>query len=276
MDISAIEHSLITNDNKADFQTHMDKFESLEAAALDGMGLKKLHGQPFKLPKELDKMEEASRTEFTSGVHKLLNIRKATSIEELKDVNLRDGLAEGSPYDEGFAKAYKEFVVAEKMNYSDMPKNAKFFNTIMAKLKTDNAAKLAADELKAMQDCDAALTADPDFGSKEKVAEQTELFTRAFKNHLGLDADGALEVGEALARSPYLTKNPKLAKIMLKTFAPLAATAENDGGDGKSKKNTTEKAKAIKGSPSYVALFGASPEDVQAYKDSQKAIKAPA
>ncbi len=42
MDITTIDHPSITAENRESFSTHMEKFESMEDAALDGMALKKL------------------------------------------------------------------------------------------------------------------------------------------------------------------------------------------------------------------------------------------
>jgi hypothetical protein len=263
------EHSTVNDENREAFNKHMVKFATKDDAVADAFGLAKLKGAPFKLPKDLEGMDETARGEFMPAVHKLLNIRHAKSVDELKDVNLKDGLAEGANFDEDFANEYKKFVVENKMNTSDMPKNAKFFNTIMAKLRTDAEAKANKEAVAAREACNKALIEDPDIGSEENLKKQTELFKRAFQKHLNLKADEVEKVGEALAAAPLLTTYPPLAKILLKQFAPLAATAdlEDTGGPdaGKNKIESVER-----GSPSSDAIWGSTEEEKKAYQESIK------
>ncbi len=253
MDISAIEHPSITAENRGDFSTHMEKFDSMEAAALDGMGLKKLQGAAFKLPKDIAGMDEKARGEFMPQVHKLLNIRHAASVDELKDVNLKDGLPDGSPFDENIANMFKEFVVKENLNTSDMPKYSKFFNTLMAELKTEAATKADNDAIKAAENCDAELIKHPDIGSKENLLKMTELFKRAMESeHVGLTADEVKDLGEGLAISK-MTTNPVLQRVLLKQFCPLVAEA-NTELDGQGKPKVGTKTDPDEGSVTYKAL----------------------
>ena len=267
------EHASVTADNRADFTTHMAKFATPADAVADGFGLAKLTGKPFKMPESLDKLpDDAARADFTSQAHKVLGIRKVKSIDDLKDVNLKDGLPDGSPYDEGFATAYKQFVVDEGMNSSDMPKNAKFFNTIMAKLTADGKTKAENDAIAAATSCDEALIAHPDIGSKENLLVLTEQFKRAMTNHMGLSADEVAELGEGLALST-ITKNPVLQRVMLKAIAPLAATATNEGGAGGGG-GDTKPVNPDAGSPTYVALGWSSADEEAAYKERNKQVPA--
>jgi len=246
-------HVSVTDDNRGAFNTAMSKYNSVDDAIIGGFEAQKMAGKPFKLPESIDKLDETSRTEFTSQAHKLFNIRKAANIDDLKDVNLKDGLPEGSPYDENFALAYKQFVVDEKMNTSDMPKNAKFFNSIMGKMKADAATKAESDNLAKAKACDEALIADPDIGSKENLVVMSERFARALKNECGLDADGVEEVADALAESPYLTKNHKLSKILMQKIGALATEAESQGGGAPSKEKEKPKSPHV-GTPTGDAL----------------------
>ena len=267
------EHASVTADNRADFTTHMAKFATPNDVVADGFGLAKLTGKPFKMPESLDKLpDDASRADFTSQANKVLGIRKVKSIDDLKDVNLKDGLPEGSPFDEGLATAFKQFVVDNNLNTSNMPKYSKFFNETMVKAGAAHAAKAEADGLAAATACDEALVAHPDIGSKEKLLEMTELFKRAMTNHVGLNADELAELGEGLTLST-ITKNPVLQRIMLKQFAPLAATAKSEGGaggDGGAEKPANPDA----GSPTYVALGWSDAEEAAAYAERNKQVPA--
>jgi len=138
------------------------------------------------------------------------------------------------------------------MNTSDMPKNAKFFNSIMGKMKADAATKAESDAIAAATKCDESLVAHPDIGSKEKLTEMTELFKRAMTNHVGLSADEVTELGDGLALST-ITSNPVLQRIMLKTFAPLAGEAQSEGGGSPSKEKGKPKSPHV-GTPTGIAL----------------------
>lgn len=246
------EHASITDENKEAFNTAMGKYETQGDALIGGFNAQKLAGKPFKMPESLDKLpDDASRSEFTAQVHKLFGITKAKDIKELVDVNLKDGLPEGSPYNEDFANSFKQFVIDNNLNVSDMPKYAKFFNTAMAKVTADQKAKTESDNISAAESCDKALIAHPDIGSKEKLVEMTELFVRAMKNNVGLTVEETKELADGLALSK-LTTNPVLARVMLKQFASLAAEASSEDGEGGTTK--TEKVPdPDEGSPSYVA-----------------------
>lgn len=225
------EHPSITDENREAFGTSMAKFPTKDDVVVNHIELSKLTGAPFKLPKDLDGMGEEAKADFTSQVNKMFGIIKTKDIKTLADVNLKDGMAEGATYDEDFANSFKQFVVDNSLNVSDMPKYAKFFNEAMAKVAVANATKRENEAIGAATSCEEALIAHPDIGSKENLVKQTELFVRAMKNHVGLTPDEVKELADGLALSK-LTTNPVLARVLLKQFAPLATTADIEGGGG--------------------------------------------
>ena len=245
------EHPSITDENREAFETAASKFETQDDMTVGYYELQKTAGKPFKLPVALDKLpDDTSRAEFTAQAHKLLGISKTKDIAALADVNLKDGLPEGSPYNEEFANSFKQFVIDSNLNVNDMPKYAKFYNTAMAKFAADQKAKTESDAIAAAAKCDEELIAHPSIGSKEKLLELSELFARAMKNHVGLTPDEVEELADGLALSK-LTKNPVLARVMLNQFAPLAATATTERGDGTPKVAPVD---PDEGSKTYVAL----------------------
>lgn len=232
MDVTDIEHPSITAENRAAFSTHMEKFESMEDAALDGMDLKSQTGKPFKFPEAMDKLpDDASRADFTSQAHKLLGIEHAADVAGLADVNLKKGLAEGSPYDETFANAFKQFAVDKKIPKSLLEPLAEFLNLASNKAIGDINAKIAADFATAKQTTDDALAIHKDFGSKEKLDEQAVLMHRALVSNLGLSTEEANGMAEFMRDREGAT-NPVLRRVMLKMLAPLAAESSNEGGGG--------------------------------------------
>ena len=224
------EHESITEENRESFNTAMSKYGSLEDAVVGGFNAQKVAGKPYKLPESLDKLpDDAVRGEFTSQAQKLLGIEYAGNIEDLTDLDLKVGMAEGGEVDENLANAFKDFVVKEKIPKTIAQKMIGYHNQTMAKATEAFATKAEADNLAAATATNEALIAE--FGSKEKVAEQSELLRRAIQNHVGLTPEEYEEMGEAMADS-VLTKNPVMAKVMLKVLAPLAAEGNTDIGKG--------------------------------------------
>lgn len=240
MDISALEHVSITAENRAAFSTHMEKFESMEDAALDGMDLKSQTGKPFKFPEAMDKLpDDASRAEFTSQANKLLGNEFAVDMAGMADVNLKGGLPEGSPYDENFANAFKQFAIDNKISKAKMAKIAEFFNLASTKAIGDMNAKTAADFAAAKKVTDETLAAHEDFGGKEKLDAQTVLLHRALTSNLKLSTEEANGIAEFMRDREGAT-NPVLRRILLKQLAPLAAESDNDGGGGLPKGDKTK------------------------------------
>ncbi len=224
------ENTGVTVENKEGFTKYAERYATEGDAIVAGYNHQKMVGAPFKFPESLDKLpDDASRGEFTSQANKLLGIIKTGDINTLKDVNLKDGMAEGAVYNEDFANSFKQFAVDNSLNVSDMPKIAKFFNESMGKLAIDLKTKSENDAIAAAEACDVALIAHPDIGSKEKLLELTELFARAMTNNVGLSDDEVEELADGLALSKFTT-NAVLSRVILKQFAPLAAEGNTEGG----------------------------------------------
>lgn len=231
MDITGIDNELITDANYDAFSTHMSKFDSFEAAALDGMDLKQQSGKAYRVPETLDGLDDNAKADFSAKARKALGLEHAADLDGLKDVNLKDGLPDGSPYDENFANAFKQFAIDNKIPKSVLGPLAKFFNLASVKAVGDMQSRQAADFAAAKQKAADALASHPDFGSKEKVDEQAVLLHRALTNNLNLNTEEANEIAEFLRDREGAT-NPVLRRVLLKQLAPLAAESSNDGGGG--------------------------------------------
>jgi len=231
--LDTFEHtSLAAPEAQEAFKSAMSKYGSQEDAVVGGFEAMKAVGKPFKLPESLDKLpDDTVRGEFTSQAHKLLGIETAENIEALTELDMKAGQAEGALFDEGLANSFKAFVVEKKINKANAQEMVGFYNQTMAKARIAIAAKAEADKLAAAKTCNEALIAHPDFGSAEKVAEQSELLRRSIQNCPGITPEEYEEVGEELANS-MLTKNPVMARVMLKLLAPLAAEGSTDTGAG--------------------------------------------
>jgi len=239
MDIEGIEHELITDENRGAFATHMEKFDSMEAAALDGMGLKQMQGKPFKFPESMDKLpDDTSRAEFISKAHKLLGVTHADSIDDLGDLDLKLG-STSDAMDDKLAAAFKEFVVSDKIDKATAQKMIGFHNKAMGlSREAFTAAKKAAEDqaaAKLISDkraCNDVLVAHADFATQEALDKQNILLHRALKDNAGISVEEADEMSEFLNDREGAT-NPVLRRLLLKAYAPMAAESSTEGGDGK-------------------------------------------
>ncbi len=239
MDISTIEHSAITSENRASLQTHMEKFDSFEAAALDGMSLKGQMGKPFKLMESMDSLpDDASRADFTTKTNKLLGREFASDIAGLEGLDMKLN-STSDVMDESMAAAFKQFVVEGKISKADAQKSIGFYNKAMASTRERIAAATKAAEDQAATQlvadkraCNDALVAHEDFATQEVVDKQNILLHRALKDEVGISSEDAEDMSEFL-NSREGSTNPVLRRILMKSLAPLAAESSTDGGDGK-------------------------------------------
>ena len=120
-----------------------------------------------------------------------------------------------------------------------------------------------------METCNAEL--ETIFGSKEEVTKQSELFRRAIINHPDVKGtDDAEEIADAMVKGG-LSQNSKLARLMLKTFAPLAAEAGQEGGGGAGGGGGDTPIDPDLGSPSQLATGLCTPAENEAWKARQNA-----
>jgi len=258
--IENFEHASVTDDNRESFSKAMGKYETAEDAIVGGYNAQKTLGSSYRVPESLDSLDDNSKAEFTTKASKLLGIEHAADVAALADINLKKGLPEGSQYDEDFANSFKQFAVDNKIPKSSIEPLAEFFNNASMKAMEAQQAKFEADKQATID----ALIAHSDFGSKEKLDEQTVLLHRALTNHLGLNTEEANNIAEFLSNREGAT-NPVLRRAMLKAMAPLAQeggtlTGDGTGGSGEPKQPTPYEAKKSRWPKSPESEWG-SPTD---------------
>ena len=224
------EHESITEENREAFVKSNKDYATQEAALIGGYNARTGLNNPYRVPEDMDSLDDAGKADFTAKAQKALGIEHAADVAGLSEVNLKKGLPEGSPYDENFATAFKQFAVDKKIPKSVIEPLAEFFNLASIKATGDYQAKQAADFATDKQAADEALVAHADFGTKEKLDEQNVLLHRALVNHLGLNAEESNEMAEFLRDREGAT-NPVLRRVLLK-HASLAAEGSTHEGDG--------------------------------------------
>lgn len=265
------EHASITEDNREAFTTGMSKFPTQADAVIGYTELQKSAGKPFKLPESIDKLpDDQTRADFSDGVNKLIGRTIPKDMESFADVNFKDGLAEDAQVNEKFTGIIKQWAVDNKIPLETVSKLASFYNGPLAAHATEAMAEQTqADTIAKQTACQEALV--NTFGSKEKVAEQSELFRRAILNFDGVKGtDKAEEIGDAMVKAG-LTTNPELAKIMLKAFAPMAATSNNETNNGNNNNNKSANIDPDCGSPSELATGLCTAEEHEAWNARQVA-----
>ena len=228
------ENAAVTTENRESFNTAMSKYATQDEAIIGGYNAQKAMGKPFRVPESMDKLpDDASRNEFSSQARSALGINTPKSVDDLADFNFKDGLAEDATVNEDLVGKLKAWAVEAGVDTGSLQKMVSFYNGPLGQFAIESKAErdTAAFEAKATACNDALVT---DYGSTEKVQEQTELFKRAIsamatKN--GLDVDATTEVVQAMVDGG-ITTNPKLAKIMLQAFSPMAAEGGTFSGDG--------------------------------------------
>ncbi len=229
------EHESITEENREAFVKSNKDYATQEAALIGGYNARTGLNNPYRVPEDMDSLDDAGKADFTAKAQKALGIEHAADVAGLSEVNLKKGLPEGSPYDENFATAFKQFAVDNKIPKSAMEPLAEFFNLASTKAVGDHTAKTAADFATNKKAADETLAAHADFGTKEKLDEQSILMHRALVSNVNLSTEEANGMSEFLRDREGAT-NPVLRRVMLKLLAPLAAEARNEGGgDGKNK-----------------------------------------
>lgn len=227
------EHESVTPETSESFKTANAKYGTINDAVVGGYNAQKMAGKPFRVPEDMAKLpDDQSRADFTSQARRALGINIAKDVDGLKDVDFKAGLAEGANYDENFVGIIKNWAVEKGVDTATLAKLAPLYNGPLTEYSA-KAHKEATDaaELARMTKCNEELIAMPDIGSKEKLAEMTELFRRGVVNHPSVSADDAVEIFDAMVDGG-LTQNSKLSKIMLDVFGSLAKEGSSDGGDG--------------------------------------------
>lgn len=232
MEISTIEHASITPENRAAFSTHMEKFDSFEAAAVDGMGLKKMTGAPFKMPESMDKLpDDASRADFTAQARRALGINIPKDVEALKDVNFKSGLADGAPYNEEFVGLVKAWAVENGIDTATLEKFAPFYNGPLTEYATKAHKELGEktfnDNAKATHE---GLVTHFN-GSEAKVTEESELLKRAVLNHPGMTSEKAEKVADIFV-DVMQKGGSDAAIVLLEMIAPMAREGGSHAGKG--------------------------------------------
>lgn len=221
----------VTAENRDAFVAANSKYLDKDAAIVGGYNAQKAMGKPFKVPEDMSTLpDDDARADFTSQARKALGITIPKDIEELKDFNFKEGLAEGQEADENLANLVKGWAVEKGIDTATLGKLTSFFNGPLGKFAVQAAGvKAESDKLDAAKTCNEALIADPDLGGEQGVKEKTELLRRHIASKLTAEEYEA--VGDALADS-IMTKNPVMAKYLLKTIAPLAAEGSTETGGG--------------------------------------------
>jgi len=252
--VNEFEHSAITVDNREAFNTSMEKFQTVNDAAVGYMELQKSAGKPFKMPDSMDKLpDDASRADFRSQAHKLMGTAPIKSIDELADMNFKEGLGDDAVVNQDFVTLFKKWGVESGMTKPALAQMVKFYNGQLADFSGGVQETQAK---KALEDKQATITATNEamkthLGGADKLEEQTVLLHRALLNNVGATAEEAEGLATFMKEGEGAT-NAVLRRTLFKVLAPLAAeTGSKKAGEGGEPPAQID---PDAGSPSYIAL----------------------
>ena len=238
--IDEVDLSTTLSPNEADaFKTTMGDYKSLEDALVGGYNAKKLTGKPFKLPENLDKLDEKTRTEFKNGAMKVLGIESPVTEDTLKGVNFKKGLAEGKDANEQVASKLKEFAVKNGMSLTKVQNLVEFVNSFGEEL----GETLDADNKQAIKTAvvETGKVLDLYFGAEKRKELATKL-KEALQNNCDLSKEEFDALSGDLAEDGYIFRKPALAKVLMSKIAPLAkeGSTETHGAEKDKTEKSTE------------------------------------
>ncbi len=222
---------IATEDHEA-FGKFASKYETANAAVVGGFNASKLAGRPFKLPESMDKLpDDASRTDLATQAHKLMGTSPAIkSIDDLVDMNFKEGLADDAVVDENLTGVIKKWAVEAGISKTALTKMIGFYNGGLADFSAQaseaRSKQAAADKLAAITSTNEAMA--EHFGGADKVDQATVLMHRALVNNVGCTAEEADAVSQLLKDGEGAT-NPALRKVLLSVLPVLAAENKNRG-----------------------------------------------
>jgi len=208
-----------------EMKTAYGKYETQDAALKGGYEAMKMTGKPFKLPENLDGLDDNGRKELSDGINKLFPDMGEADFEGF-DFNV--GLEDGDTPMTDSGKAYlKKFVTDTGMSKDKAVKMTAYVNNMNKEIAAQH--KEISDKL--MTDCNAAMCTH--FGGQTEADAVSKQVMQAFKQR-SKSAEEFEAVGKAIVMSG-LTKSPELAIAMAEMISPYGkegATKVGDGGPG--------------------------------------------
>jgi hypothetical protein len=149
--------------------------------------------------------------------------------DDLADVNFSAGLPEGEKMDDNLMASYKKFVVDNHTPKEIVQKNVEFYNNAILAMKQNYEQGILNEATKTNEELVKF------FGSKEKVAENSELVKRMFKDGLNLTETEYEQVGTELTDTGFIRKSilARCLMTLAREKAGEGTTVKGDGG-GKS------------------------------------------
>ena len=194
-------------------QQSLEKYNSHEEALVGGLNAMKVVGKPYKLPKTMADVEhwpnEKDRQSFHAGMKELRGSVK--SVDDLKDVNFAEGLADARHVSEDLVKAVKEFAVEKGYSKKDVQELASMNNKVFTQVF--NAQKAATDQAVKANEEKVITGLEALYGGPDGVSKCKENVGRMLQNHCGLSSEEFDQASDLLI-GIATTKNLVLSKAL--------------------------------------------------------------
>jgi hypothetical protein len=203
-------------------KTAFSKYDSPEAAFKGSHEAMKMTGKPFKLPENLDGLDDAGKQELSDGISKLYPDMGEGDFEDFDfNVGLEDG---DTPISEVGKEYLKKFVTETGLSKEKAAKLAAHVNAVNRQLAVQQ--KELNDKL--TTDCNDAMCTH--FGSQEEADAVSKQVMEAFRQR-SKSPEEFEAVGKAIVQAG-LTKSPELAIALAEMIAPYGKEGKSKSGDG--------------------------------------------
>ncbi len=194
-------------------QQSLEKYDSRDEALVGGLNAIRQVGKPFKLPKTMADVDhwpdEKDREAFHSGIKELRGGVK--TVDDLKDVNFADGLADARHVNEDLVKVVKDFSVERGLSKKDVQDLAKLVNKIA---QTGLNTQKASFEQEQKTNTEKVVTGlEAIYGGSDGVDKCKENVRKMLQNDCGLSAHEYEQAKEGLV-DLATTKNLILSKAL--------------------------------------------------------------
>ena len=211
---------LITPEAKTVLQEYGTQEEYMAA----GLEAKKMVGSPYRLPKSLESLpDDKARGEFTSGVEKVLGVKRLQSEEDLEGIDFAKGHKNAKDSNKDVETAMRKFVI-EKGYTKQQAEDLILHNNQTEQTRTNARVQKVIDDAEVAKNALVVMC-----GSEDKVNSSYDGVRKLFQNHCGLSEVEYEETGKTFIEK-ILTKSAVMSKALFNLAESVVVEGETEIG----------------------------------------------